>query len=540
MQHAEMIFRGGRIITMNEAQPFAEALAVGGGRILAAGTVGAIESLSGQGTRVVDLDGGALLPGFIEAHGHPATEAIFTYPPATDVRPFFCERYEDVIAKIRERVSRATPGEFLFFRGLDAVLHRLPHDLTHEDLDAWAPDHPMVIQANSGHAAWANSAALTRLGITRETPDPPGGHFLRDADGRPTGKATEIGVHAFLMPLMSGGLTEFRRSNLLALFAGYARCGLTMASDHGFVPENADLYQAVCASGLAPVRIRAYVRGHHGSVPYEPGQGDDTFRVIGVKLTADGSPWVGNIAISDTYLNTDTTLTMMGLPEDNRGELNWSDDKLQAFIDAYAAQHWQLSVHAHGDLAVEQVLRCYENTLAKSPGRDHRFRIEHCGAITDAQIARAAALTVLVSFFPAHVYWWGECMRHDLFELPTAERWMPMKAAERADMRISLHNDGMVTPTNPMLNIRTAVTRLTRDGNVLGPDQCISLDKALRAQTIDAAFQLLMDRETGSLEAGKSADLVWLAADPYAADPERLHEIHVRGTWLRGKQTFLE
>ena len=539
MQHAETIFRGGRIITMSEAQPAAEALAVGGGRIMAVGSPGEIEPLAGAATRVVDLDGGVLLPGFIEAHGHPATEAIFTFPPATDVRPFFCERYDDVIARIRERVRRATPGEFLFFRGLDAVLHRLPRDLTHEDLDGWAPDHPMVIQANSGHAAWANSAALARLGITRETPDPPGGHYLRDASGRPTGKATELGVHAFLAPLMSRGMAEFRKSSLLALFGHYAQCGLTMASDQGFVPENADLYQAVAASGESPVRIRAYVRGHHGSVPYERGEGDDTFRIIGVKLTADGSPWVGNIAISDTYLNTDTTLKMMGLPADNRGDLNWSDDKLQEFIDTYGAQDWQLSVHAHGDLAIEQVLACYEKTLARSRGHDRRFRIEHCGAITDAQITRAAGLGVLVSFFPAHVYWWGECMRHDLFKLSTAERWMPMKSAERAGMRISLHNDGMVTPTNPMLNIRTAVTRLTRAGNVLGPDQRISLDKALRAHTIDAAFQLFMDQETGSLETGKSADVVWLETDPYGSDPERLHEIGVRGTWLRGKETFL-
>ena len=116
---------------------------------------------------------------------------------------------------------------------------------------------------------------------------------------------------------------------------------------------------------------------------------------------------------------------------------------------------------------------------------------------------------------------------------------MPMKSAERAGMRISLHNDGMVTPTSPMLNIRTAVTRLTRAGNVLGADQCISLHKALRAHTIDAAFQLFMDDETGSLVPGKSADFVWLAADPYSVDPEGLHEIAVRGTWLRGQPTFL-
>ncbi|MCW5603161.1 MAG: amidohydrolase [Burkholderiales bacterium] len=538
MRHAETIFRGGRVITMDEGLPVAEAVAIVGGRIVAVGTVSEIESLAAPRTRIVDLEGGVLMPGFIEAHGHPATEAIFSFPPATDVRPFFCERYEDVIAKIRERASKAPVGEFLFFRGLDAVLHRLPRAPTYQDLDQWAPDNPIVIQANSGHAAWANSAALAFLGIGDDTPDPPGGHYQRDSNGRLTGKAVELGVHAFLAPLMKHGMAEFRKSNVLALFSRYASHGLTMASDQGFVAENADLYRTVAASGEARVRIRAYVRGHHGTVPFKRGEGDDSFRVIGVKLTADGSPWVGNIAVSEPYLNTDTTLTMMGLPENNRGGLNWADEKLQKFIDYYSGLGWQLSVHAHGDRAVEQVLRCYAQALENHPRTDHRFRIEHCGAITDAQINRAVELGVLVSFFPAHVYWWGENMRHDMFNLDTAERWMPMRSAERAGMRFSLHNDGMVTPPNPLLNIRTAVTRLTRAGNVLGAQYRITLHNALKAHTINAAYQLFMEHESGSISPGKSADFVWLGADPYGVVPERLHEIPIRGTWLRGKPTY--
>jgi len=296
------------------------------------------------------------------------------------------------------------------------------------------------------------------------------------------------------------------------------------------------VYRAVAPE--AKVRIRAYVRGLAGTVPFAPGDGDDAFSVIGVKLTADGSPWVGNIAVSDPYLNTDTTLNAMGLPRDNRGALNWKEERMQALIDQYTDQGWQVSIHAHGDRAIEQVLNCYSSALGRVDGTARRFRIEHCGAITDAQIERATKLGVLISYFPTHVYWWGEEMRNDLFNLRVAERWMPIGTAERCGMRFSLHNDGMVTPTDPLLNMRSAITRLTRGDKVLGPDQRISVESALRAHTINAAYQLFMENETGSLAPGKSADFVRLSANPLATEPERIHEIEVQGTWLRGTQTY--
>ncbi|MCC6535408.1 MAG: amidohydrolase [Burkholderiales bacterium] len=538
MAIVDTIFLGGSVLTMDERCPRAEALAVGDGRILAVGTRAQIERLSQAATPVVDLEGGVLMPGFIEAHGHPLTESLFGYPPATDVRPFFCPRYEDVVERIRARVAQAQPGELLFFRGLDLVLHRVPHDPTFRDLDAWSPQVPIIVQANPGHAAWANSAALTRLGLTRDTPDPPAGHYVRDAYGELTGKATESAVHEFLAPVLTSSVEDFRRRNLRELLRAYARRGLTMASDQAMPPPTAALYRAVAAAGDACIRIRAYVRGTHANAPFVPNEGDDTFRIIGVKFTADGSPWVGNIAVSDPYLNSEVTLGQMGLPPDNRGELNWTDELLGERIDRYARDGWQVSVHAHGDRAIAQVLRIYAAVIPRLGRCDHRLRIEHCGAITDEQLVEAARLGVAVSFFPAHVYWWGEAMRKDLFNLRVAERWMAMGSALRAGMRISLHNDGMVTPTDPLLNIRTAATRLTRAGNVLGPDQCITVAQALRAHTIDAAWQLFMEHETGSLVAGKSADLVWLDADPLAAAPERVHEIGVRGTWLRGVLTF--
>jgi predicted amidohydrolase YtcJ len=535
MDHADLVITGGSVLTMEQAQPHAEAIAVRNGRIASVGTRESVQALAGPGTRSIDLEGGALLPGFVEAHGHPLTEAMFAYPPAADVRPFFCTTYDEVVAKIRARVAQAGPEEFLFFRGLDLVLHRVPKDPTRRELDDWSPQVPIVVQANPGHAAWANSAALERLGITRDTPNPLSGHFVRDANGELTGKATETGVQAFLAPLLAG-LAQTRTRSLLDLFSHYASRGLTAVTDHSMHPDMAAMYREAAAA--APVRVRAYARGLAGAVPFHPGEGDDAFRIIGVKLVADGSPWVGNIAVSDPYLNTDTTLLAMGLPRDNRVALNLEDERMHALVERYTQQGWQVSTHAHGDRAIDQVLQGYQRALQRVDARARRFRIEHCGAITDAQIERASAASVLLSFFPAHVYWWGEELRNDLFNLKVAERWMPMGTAERCGMRFSLHNDGMVTPTDPLLNIRTAATRLTRAGKVLGPQQRVSIERALRAHTLDAAHQLFLDHDAGSLAPGKRADLVWLSGNPLDCDPERIHELAVRGTWLAGKPTF--
>lgn len=534
----DLIFVNGQIITMDDAQPRAEALLVRDGRIVALGKRAEIESLCTPETGLINLEGGTLLPGFIEAHGHPLSDSLFGASYAVDVRPFFCPTYEDVMAKIRQTATQAKAGEMLFFRGLDLVMHRVPHDPTAPDLDAWAPHNPIVIIANPGHAAWANTAALEILGITDETPDPPAGHFERDDQGHLTGKATESGSYQFTAPLIAGGSVAHKQHHLLDLYRLYAQKGVTLVSEQGLTPEALPTYRAAAQHENPSVRVRAYMRGLHGSVPVTLNEGSDAFRVIGIKLTADGSPWVGNIAVSDPYLNTDITLNAMGLPRDNRGPLNWSEDQLMSLITQYGRQGWQVSVHAHGDRAIAQVLRCYAAVIPTLDGREHRFRMEHCGNITDAQIAQATQLGVLVSFFPSHVYWWGEHLRNDLFNLKVAERWMPMGSAEQHGMRFSLHNDGVVTPMNPLLNIRTAATRLTRGDNVLGADQRVSVLSALKAHTIDAAFQLFLDHETGSLTTGKRADLVWLSANPIETVPEHLHEIDVLGTWLGGRRTY--
>jgi predicted amidohydrolase YtcJ len=305
-------------------------------------------------------------------------------------------------------------------------------------------------------------------------------------------------------------------------------------SDHAYAPKTAPLYRALVEGDAAPLRVRAYEVGRGDALSEPPGSGDDRFRLIGVKYWADGSPWQGNIAVSVPYLNTPVTLQKMGLPRDYHGSMNYTKEQIAEEVGKYFPQGYQFAIHAHGDLAIDAVLDVYEAQLKQTPQPDHRLRLEHCGCMRDEQFARAAALGVTVSLFMAHVYYWGDVLHDSLFPPEVADRWAAAGSALRAGVRISFHNDGFVSPTRPLLNIQTAVTRATRSGRVLGPEQAISVEQALRAQTIDAAYQLFMDDIVGSLETGKLADLVVLAENPLAVAPERIGAIAVEATYVGG------
>ena len=191
----------------------------------------------------------------------------------------------------------------------------------------------------------------------------------------------------------------------------------------------------------------------------------------------------------------------------------------------------------HGDIAVDDVLDVFEQIDCEHPRSGYpKFRIEHAGAMTESQVRRAHTLGVSISYFAAHIYYYGEVLRDFFGE--RADSWVAAGFASKCGMPFSLHNDPPVTAEDPLLNIRTAVTRLTRAGRVMGPEHAVSVREALRAQTIYAAQQLLSDHEVGSIETGKLADMVVLEDDPLTVAPERINDIAVLGTWLGGQRAF--
>lgn len=533
MPAADLIFTGGPVVSMDPAIGRADAVAVRGGRIAAVGNTDEITALRGPTTDVVNLNGRALLPGFVEAHSHPTQDQLLFTDTVVDIRPVTAPTAAHAHDLITRELATAAPNAPLIFLGLDSLLQVGFPEPTRARLDEWAGSRPVVVWHNSGHLAWANTAALRYAGVADDAPDPLGGQFERDDAGRITGKAYE--QPAILAVTASMIAAELNSPGPLARqHANLASRGITTCADLGFTHQFRPLVHALYDQHRASVRMRVYETSNASGRSTAPlDNGDDLFRQVGIKVWVDGSPWVGNIATSFPYLDTAATAAL-GLGAGHRGHANYTADQLHDIIGAYYPAGWQIACHVHGDDGVDTILDVYADTLRRQPRPDHRLRLEHCGAMTAAQYRRAASLGVTCSLFIDHLHYWGDVLVDDLFGPEHGAVWMRARSALDAGVRISLHNDAPVTPEEPLRNMAVAVTRESRGGRILAPEERITIEEALRAQTIDAAYQLFADDVVGSLTPGKYADLVVLDADPRVVDPQELPDLPVHATYLAG------
>lgn len=523
----------GTLLTVDDARPTAEALAVADGRIVAVGTRAEVDAHVGPDTQIVDVGDGCVLPGFVEAHGHPLMEALVLADRIVDIRPVTLPAAADVLAAVATEVARRGP-EGAYLNGWDPLLQDGLPTPTLEWLDAQAPDTPLVIVHNSGHKAFFNTAAARASGVTRDTPDPKGARFGRDADGELDGTAEETGA---VFAVLGGAIdTAGYPGMLMAECARLNQAGLTTCSDMAFDPMFRPMLDAL--RGDVTVRLRTYEMSTAAmTTTAVPANGDDVIKQVGIKIWVDGSPWIGNVDLSFPYLDTAATRTI-GVTPGSCGHANYTRDQLAEIVGAYFPLGWQMACHVHGDNGVDTILDVYEEALAEHPRADHRLRLEHVGAITGDQLRRAHALGVTCSLFVDQIHYWGDVLVDGLFGEERGSRWMPAGSAVATGMRISLHNDPPVTPEEPLRNIAVAVTRTAPSGRVLAPEERLTVDQAIRAQTIDAAWQLFADDVIGSLEVGKYADLVVLSADPRAVAPEGIADLEVRATYLAGRRVY--
>ncbi|MET0196389.1 MAG: amidohydrolase [Rhodococcus fascians] len=525
----------GRILTVDPSFPTAEAVGVRGGRIVAVGSRAETEPLVGPATRVIDVGDGCVLPGLVEAHGHPLMEALVLSDRMVDIRPVTMTDPTQILDAIRSEVARrGDDGAFL--SGWDALLqHGLP-DPTLDWLDSIAPATPLVVLHNSGHLAFFNSAAARSLGLDRDTPDPKGAAYGRDVDGELDGTARETGA---VFPLVAGAMTAGGYPAMLAAeCARLNRAGLTTCSEMAYDPKFGPLVAGFEESGALTVRLRTYEMSSPAmTASTDPGAGDDMIRHTGIKIWVDGSPWIGNIDLSFPYLDTDATRSI-GVEPGSCGHANYTRAQLTEIVDAYFPRGWPIACHVMGDNGIDTILDVYDSVLRRHPRSDHRLRLEHVGAIRQDQLRRAVALGVTCSLFVDQIHYWGDVLVDGLFGPEHGSRWMPAGSAVAAGMRISLHNDPPVTPEEPLRNIAVAVTRTTPSGSVSAPEECLTVDQAIRAQTIDAAWQLFSDDVIGSIEVGKYADFVVLSADPRDVPPETIADLDVLATYLGGVQVY--
>lgn len=314
------------------------------------------------------------------------------------------------------------------------------------------------------------------------------------------------------------------------------QAGLTTCSDMAFDPVFRPMLETM--RDVLTVRLRTYEMSTAAmSTEQVPTNGDDVVRQVGIKIWVDGSPWIGNIDLTFPYLDTDATRTI-GVVPGSCGGANYTREQLTEIVAAYFPLGWQMACHVHGDAGVDTILDVYSEALQRWPRKDHRLRLEHVGAITDEQLQRAHDLGVTCSIFVDQIHYWGDVLVDGLFGPEHGSRWMPAGSAVATGMRISLHNDPPVTSEEPLRNISVAANRTAPSGRVLGPEQRLTVEQAIRAQTLDAAWQLFSDDVIGSIEVGKYADLVVLSADPRTVPPADIAELEVRATYLAGRRVY--
>ena len=527
----------GRIITMDPSQPFAEAVLVEGERIVAVGGKELRKAHEGD-ARVVELGRRAMLPGFIDAHGHlTATAAYINFvnlspPPVGPVADV--ARLQTTLREHIER-ERIPAGRWVVGVGYDDSLLKEKRHPTRDDLDAVSREHPIFIVHVSGHLSVGNSALLSQVGISSETVDPPGGAYRRRADSRePNGVFEEMAHYAVMArlprPNPDGALIGLQKT-----LAYLARRGLTTVQDGGANTENLQLLQSAAQNGLLNLDVVAYRYwspiGMALPKEFVSNEYQNRFRVDGVKIILDGSPQGKTAFLSRPY-----TVPPVGRDASYRGYPSLPEPVVQKAVTAALQARVPLLAHANGDAAAEILIDAVDAAaVAEAP----RVVMIHSQTVRDDQLDRMARLRITPSFFVSHTFFWGDWHREETLGVERAIRISPTRSATERGIRYTLHNDPPVVPPDMIRTLWSATTRRTRSGEVLGREQRASTHEALAGITLDAARQYGEEASKGSISAGKQADFVIVDQDPLAMDPENLLQLQVLETISRGKTVFL-
>lgn len=534
---ADSVYIGEHIISMTGSNP--GAVAVRGDRIVATGSAQEITPLIGESTRVIELGEQALLPGFIDAHGH--FSALARTADYVDLSPppvGGAESIADIVRALRLAIEQSSIPAGTLVTGFgydDSLLEERRHP-TRFDLDEASTSHPIVIRHVSGHLAVGNSLALADAGISAETPDPAGGIVRRLEDGAPDGVMEETAMT--LLPDAVASLTPERfaelRRQALQIYAGY---GITTIQDSNLPLDYIEMLRQEAASDAYPVDMVAYAMANPlsdevlDSIEVEQNYVNG-FRLGGIKFTLDGSPQGRTAWLTEPYEQGPP-----GAADDYVAYPSYEPSEYLRRIPAIIERGLPALVHVNGDAAIDLMLEGLESIAQQGPLPDHRSVAIHAQLARPDQLDRMRELGVLPSFYAVHPFFWGDWHRLS-FGDERASFISPLRAALDRGIPITIHNDSPVVPPDIMRLVSIAVNRETRSGYVLGPDQRVDVMEALHAVTLGAAYQYFEENEKGSLEAGKRADFVILAQDPRIVESEALADIDIVETISRGMTIY--
>jgi predicted amidohydrolase YtcJ len=524
--------------------PGQTALAIAGDRILKTGSDSEVRALAGPGTTVLDAGGSLVVPGFNDAHVHFLMGARNLHNLELSG--------ETSVEGIRQRIAefaRSHPDrEWLLGRGWFYAV--FPGGMPDRALlDSVVPDRPVAIEAYDSHTTWVNSAALTRLRIGDDAPNPPRGEIQRDKTGRATGILKEAAMELVDRALPPRTLSQDVESLAAAARLAFSH-GLTSVQEAGAGPEQFEIYRALRASGGPMVRIRLGQRMEAGLtiadwerrlVDYEalalPHRNDPWISAGIVKAFADGVIESGTAVMLAPYEGlTAVQPGSLGYPQ-------WEPGELETAVRVADHRGWQVQVHAIGDGAVRLALDAYERAAATNGPRDRRHRIEHIETVDSADIPRFAALGVVASMQPYHAD--PEPAQLDLYQSKIgperASRGWPWNSIRRVGGRLAVGSDWPIVSFDPFLGLNSAVNRATRDGRPAGgwlPGERLSLQDALTGYTSGSAWAAHEDAIKGTLEPGMLADVVVMDRDLFTAPPSEIVAASVQTTILGGQVVY--
>jgi len=531
----DVVVLNARIYTLDPANRVVEALAIKHGRILALGDTATIRALAGPGTVEYDLAGLTVVPGFYDSHNHMRATGLNFF--AVDLSQ--ATSVADVLQAIAARAAITPPGEWIVAtsRWHEAQLaeRRFP---TRTELDSVAPNHPVYIP-RGGHNVVLNSLAFARAGIDHTTPNPPGGTYVRDANGELTGHVIGQPAWGRVARLLPRPDRQQETEALRAAIRAYHAAGITSVIEPGLEPSQLAAFQALWANGELTVRTTAMLRVEPGfteeelnraldtirGLAFTTGFGDQWLRLGGVKVVADGG--VETSYLREPFAHADD-------PDAPRGKPRVSPENLVAVCLLARELGWQVGIHCVGDAAIDTVLDAYEAVHAQRPLHGQRWTLIHMMLARPEHFERARALELVITAQQPLTYalsagwvkYWGRERAADN---------EPLRAYLESGLPVGNGTDSPVTPYNPLLNLWSCATRETQFEGVLGPQWAIPLPDALRWYTRGSAYCAFEEAYKGTLEVGKLADLVALSVDPLTADPSEVRDARVLLTMVGGR-----
>jgi len=526
---ADLAVLNANVITVDDANPRAEAVAILGGRFVAAGTTADVKPWIGSGTAVIDAAGRTLVPGFNDAHVHTGPLHPET-PDKAALGPEHVRTIDELIAALRAKAETTPNGQWIC--GGDYQDTKLGRHVTRWDLDKASAEHPILVEHSSLHMWVVNSRALKTANVTKDTPDPPGGGFGRADDGEPNGLCCEPPARyaitgagpPFTEPIPAQRLDALRRC-----FERFLSNGITSIGDADVTPARIRLYRDA-ADERPPVRVNMMVRDYClprlAELGLRPGFGDPRLRLGPIKVFHGNSLSGRTCWLYEPYASP---AEYCGIPPAR------SQEALDELIFDIHRAGLQAAVHANGDREIDMVLDAVERALERAPRPDHRHRIEHCSVVNRRILGRIKRLGIVLVLH-SYIYEHGDKM-----EAYGEARWNmmhPNASALELGIPVAGHSDYPASAADPLLRIQSLVTRTTAEGRTYGPDQRISAGQAIRVFTLGGAYASFEENIKGTISAGKLADCVILSGDPTQVPPGAIKDVHVETTILDGKVVY--